>query len=232
VVKVKIQQGDWATPDLMNQLQDNPILSNGLKNPKCLAALQLLQTNPKEAQDKFKNDSDVSFFLQEFSRVMSQHFFALGNQQQQQQGQGQGQAQQTQVPSTSSSSASRIQEIGPLHAEALARQKSQQQPSASGNIITTTTAADSQCSDEQVKQVAYHPLFSFPCRPSLPSPPPRPPTQVLENEELRSLLMDPGLQQILKECNDPVRFQHHMRDPITARKIKKLYEAGLVGTTK
>jgi hypothetical protein len=44
--------------------------------------------------------------------------------------------------------------------------------------------------------------------------------------------MDVELQQILKECYDPVKFQQHMRDPVTAQKIKKLYEAGLVGTTK
>ena len=125
----QIQQGDWATPDLMNQLQDNPILSNGLKNPKCLAALQLLQSNPKEAQTRFQNDSEISFFLQEFSRVMSQHFFALGNQQQQ--GQEQKQSQQSQ--STSTSSSSKIQEIGPLHAEVLARQKLQQRQQQSSN---------------------------------------------------------------------------------------------------
>jgi hypothetical protein len=163
----QIQKGDWATPDLMNQLQDNPILSNGLKNPKCLAALQLLQSDPKEAQKRFQNDPDVSFFLQEFSKVMSQHFFSLGNQQEQQQ--RQGQPQQTQSPS--SSSAPGIQEIGPLHAEVLARQKKQQrqqeQQFSSGNIVTTSAvAADSQCSDEQVKQVSDSPLPS----PLSPSP--------------------------------------------------------------
>lgn len=46
------------------------------------------------------------------------------------------------------------------------------------------------------------------------------------------MLLDPELQQILKECYDPVKFQQHMRNPITAKKIKLLYDAGLVGTTK
>ena len=56
--------------------------------------------------------------------------------------------------------------------------------------------------------------------------------QVLQNDELRQMLEDPSLQQILCECGDPVKFQQHMRNPDTARKIDKLYKAGLVGTIK
>ncbi len=44
--------------------------------------------------------------------------------------------------------------------------------------------------------------------------------------------MDSQLQQILIDCGDPIKFQMHMRNPDTAKKIKKLYEAGLVGTAK
>jgi hypothetical protein len=57
-------------------------------------------------------------------------------------------------------------------------------------------------------------------------------SQVLEDPELRSMLLDPNLQQILAECNDPVKFQQHMRNPEIARKIHKLFQAGLVGTAK
>ncbi len=46
------------------------------------------------------------------------------------------------------------------------------------------------------------------------------------------MLMDPELQNTLQECSDPVVFQRVMRDPVMAYKIKKLYEAGLVGTAK
>lgn len=56
--------------------------------------------------------------------------------------------------------------------------------------------------------------------------------QIVQDDELRNMLMDPKLQQILQECNDPRKFQAHMRDPVTAYKIKKLYDAGLVGTAK
>ena len=56
--------------------------------------------------------------------------------------------------------------------------------------------------------------------------------KVLQDEELREMLMDPELQKILQECGDPAKFQRHMRDPAIAYKIKRLYEAGLVGTAK
>ena len=46
------------------------------------------------------------------------------------------------------------------------------------------------------------------------------------------MLQDPKMQEILVECGDPVKFQQHMRDPETAKKIQKLYKAGLVGTAK
>mmetsp|Transcript_19551 Transcript_19551/g.28124 ORF Transcript_19551/g.28124 Transcript_19551/m.28124 type:complete len:297 (+) Transcript_19551:228-1118(+) len=189
----KIKQGEWATPELMNQLQDNPILARGLSNPKCMAALTLLQSDPKEAKRRFEGDPDVSAFLQEFGRVMSTHFTALGEAQGQQQGQEQQQQNKGPV----------VQELGPLHAEALARQKQQN----TGSNTAVSVAEGCPDDSERVKEI-------------------------VQNDELRALLMDVELQQILKECNDPVKFRQHMSNPVTARKIKTLYEAGLVGTTK
>jgi hypothetical protein len=149
----QIKQGEWATPELIDQLRDNPILASGLNNPKCLAALQLLQKDPKEAQQRFQNDPEVSFFLQEFGKVMSSHFFALGNQQQQQG----SNSSSVPPPSAPSPSGSKIQEIGPLHAEAISRQK---QASLNENERTVVPLAGSQVdSDENVKQVDLFPTL-------------------------------------------------------------------------
>lgn len=96
----------------MNTLHDNPILAHGLNNPKCMAALTLLQSDPAEAKKRFEKDPDVSLFLQEFGRVMSSHFTSLGA------------SQDTQQKQSSTSTALPIvQEIGPLHAEAINRDK-------------------------------------------------------------------------------------------------------------
>lgn len=40
------------------------------------------------------------------------------------------------------------------------------------------------------------------------------------------------MQKVLQECGDPAKFAKHMRDPVIAYKIKKLHQAGLVGTAK
>jgi hypothetical protein len=140
---------DWITPDLTKAFQSNQVLSRGFSDPKCMAAMQLLQTDPKEAQRRFQNDPEVSGFLQEFGRLMAGHFEALGSAQGQQGQQGQqgsgaaaGGGGVSSAPSSSSSSggggdgirigsasssgagsAPVIQELGPLHAQALQRKK-------------------------------------------------------------------------------------------------------------
>jgi hypothetical protein len=73
---------EWMTDDLMEKFGSNPIISSGMRNPKCLVALQLLQSNPKEAKTKFSHDVDVTLFLQEFGKLMSSHFVTLDQQQQ------------------------------------------------------------------------------------------------------------------------------------------------------
>ena len=57
-------------------------------------------------------------------------------------------------------------------------------------------------------------------------------SQVVSDRELSSLLLDPVFQQTLKECNDPLMYSMHMRNPDTARKIKLMFNAGLVATVK
>ena len=57
-------------------------------------------------------------------------------------------------------------------------------------------------------------------------------SSILNDPELAAMLMDVELQKILKECQDPMKFQFYMRDPIISKKIQKLWQAGLVGTTK
>ena len=37
----QLKQGDWVTPDLESQLKSNMIFQNGLKNPKCIQAMQV-----------------------------------------------------------------------------------------------------------------------------------------------------------------------------------------------
>lgn len=125
---------EWMTNDLMNQFKSNAVLARGFQNPKCMAAMQLLQSDPKEALTRFQHDEEVSVFLKEFGSVMSGHFMGLAEQQ-----------QQKVEPEIKSPSV--IQEIGPLQAQALKSSKA------------TTFSASSHSTqgpdDEQVRKVSY-----------------------------------------------------------------------------
>lgn len=188
----QLKGGEWATDDLMGKLQSNPILLRGLQNPKCQEAMQLMQSDPTAAKKKFEHDAEVGAFMQAFSAVMAEHFTRLGEQQAKEE----AQKNPPPVPIPEGNV-----EVGPLHAQAMAREKERQ--GKAGGAITEVNREE----EARVKEI-------------------------VQDDELRNLLMDPKLQQILQECNDPRKFQAHMRDPVTAYKIKKLYDAGLVGTAK
>ena len=160
--------------------------------------MELLQRDPKEAQKRYQGDPEVGQFLTEFCKVMSIHFTALGEQQ--------SKASMTEeAPSKPV-----IEEIGPLQAKALAKQKESSSSSSTSmtKSTTTTSSASGRGAAEESEEEKVQ--------------------RILADPEIRTLLMDPALQQILMECGDPVKLRKHMQNPETFRKIRKLSEAGLV----
>eukprot|EP00616_Rhizochromulina_sp_CCMP1243_P012869 CAMPEP_0118974134 /NCGR_PEP_ID=MMETSP1173-20130426/11090_1 /TAXON_ID=1034831 /ORGANISM="Rhizochromulina marina cf, Strain CCMP1243" /LENGTH=383 /DNA_ID=CAMNT_0006923843 /DNA_START=15 /DNA_END=1163 /DNA_ORIENTATION=- len=68
-----------------------------------------------------------------------------------------------------------------------------------------------------------------------PSPPPQPSKEedaqvqrIMQDTELRELLMDSGLQRVMMECQQPGKLQMYMRDKTWGPKLRKLADAGLV----
>ncbi len=102
----------------MEVFKQNPIIARGMSDPRCQAALQLMQTDPKEAQKRFQHDQEVNVFLQEFGKVMSGHFDALGAKEQQQQESQQVPHAAAGVGAATSGGGSKILDmdtLGPLH---------------------------------------------------------------------------------------------------------------------
>lgn len=226
-----LKQNDWITPDLATKIRSSDVLSRGLSDPRCMAAIQLLQKNPQQAMQQFQHDPVVSLFLREFAGIMASHFESLGGP-----STAVGRDPSSDEP-TGQSRAPLVQEmpeIGPLHSKVLSDAESSKQrnkKSAGGGGGGGGGEVDRE-EERRVQKVRrmltptinllqqlllYHVLLLH---------------QILQDDELRSMLMDPALQQILLECGDPVHFQRHMRDPETARKIIRLQQAGLVGTAK
>jgi hypothetical protein len=138
--------------DLMSKFRSSDVLLKGLNNPKCIMAMQLLQSNPKEAQTRFANDPEVDVFMKEFGRVMSEHFMKLGEQQEQEQ------SKKSQQQSQQQQSGNKIQEIGPLHAQVLQQQKSSSVSSnnnnKTGSAALSSSSSSSAVQDKDVDKVS------------------------------------------------------------------------------
>eukprot|EP01035_Chromulina_nebulosa_P019125 gene19125-24961_t len=189
-ISEKLKTNEWVTPDLTLKLQTNPIISKGLQGPKCIQALQTMQQNPNDLSKRQSIDPVVNTFLQEFGKVMSEHFFQLANQTENNKSPDK---KSNDINSNSITKSPVIQEIGPIQADVMSRKS---------DILNSTSNIDQSKVDK-----------------------------VLNDPELRELLLSNEMQVVLKECEDPIKFNKYMKDPVIANKIKKLYDNGLVGTT-
>uniref|UniRef100_A0A7S2FPN2 STI1/HOP DP domain-containing protein n=1 Tax=Octactis speculum TaxID=3111310 RepID=A0A7S2FPN2_9STRA len=52
--------------------------------------------------------------------------------------------------------------------------------------------------------------------------------KVMQDEEMRALLMDPEMQQVMITCQQPGALQKYMVDPLWGPRIRKLAQSGLV----
>ena len=198
----ELEKGEWMTPELVKQFSENRVISQGLTDPRCTDAMQLMQKNPGEAKKKYGGDPKVDLFLREFGKVMSGHFDKLGKEQ------GGESSKNAPIVNSNVLVESKITKLksgggmkegvsglGPLAEQAVKRQQNMKKNNSSV---------------EEEKRVK----------------------DVIANPELTKLLMDPNMQKILQECSTPALFRNHMRNPVTAKKIKLLFDAGLVGTAK
>ncbi len=65
------------TPDLLSKIQSNPKFIQSFADPEIMQALALMQANPAQAKEKYKNNKKVTEFFVEFSKLMGQHFDVL-----------------------------------------------------------------------------------------------------------------------------------------------------------
>jgi hypothetical protein len=204
-----LSKGEWMTPDLMQKFVTNPKLARGLVDPRFQAALQELQRDPKAAMMKFQSDAELTSFLQEFCQTMGEHFSHIGAQQEKEKKQ---EKQNQPVPAlnhaTKESKASPLNDANkstpsdgvptvperPLSDAAMKR-------AAAANGGKPVTQAPAISKEEQAQM-----------------------DNILRNEELRELLMDPAMQQVMHKCQEPGRLQFFMSDPVWGPKIRKLAE--------
>ena len=64
----------WLTPDLLGMVQKDPKLLEGFADPEVMAAVTMMQTDPKGAMAKYGGNPKVRDFIKVFSGMMGNHF--------------------------------------------------------------------------------------------------------------------------------------------------------------
>lgn len=220
----------WANSDLLDTISNkHPNLLRGMNNPRYMAALQSLQSNPKETLEKLKSEGndndDIVDWLREFCGVIGEHFVNLGAKEEE---------KKKKENSTSGSNTAKevskdtkneavVREMGPLEKKAMkkhleekkqrkTKKQTQHQQGQQGPNTTTTSSQNNPNEKEMDNQVA----------------------SILANDELRSILLDPQMQQIMEECTaisggtTSSKIRYYMSHETYGPKLRKLMEVGLI----
>jgi hypothetical protein len=203
----------WATPDLLDTItHSHPNLVHGLNDPRYTAALHDMQTKPKETLEVLqKTNPEIVNWLMEFCGVLGQHFSQLGEEMDGKQAKGDGDGTND-GKKTKDLLGSKVREMGLLERRALEKHRQMQavkddEPThrrASGQ--DDGVASSSPTSKEMDDQVST----------------------ILANEELRSILMDPVIQNIMDECSTGNKFRYYLAHDEFGPKLRLLLEAGLI----
>ncbi|KAJ1632209.1 hypothetical protein T492DRAFT_990424 [Pavlovales sp. CCMP2436] len=69
---------EWITESLVGQMQADPILRQGLTNPRFSAVMTELQTDPQGAMARHQGDGELQMFILRFMQLMASHMSSLG----------------------------------------------------------------------------------------------------------------------------------------------------------
>lgn len=67
----------WVTDDLLAQMQADPLLRQGLTNPRFQSVISELQTDPQGTMKRHAGDGELQMFIMRFMQLMAAHFSAL-----------------------------------------------------------------------------------------------------------------------------------------------------------
>jgi hypothetical protein len=220
MAKALDDQKAWMTPDLLKKFATNPKLAHGLIDPRFQAALQELQKDPKAAMMKFKEDKELTAFLTEFCQTMGEHFGHIGEQQEK---------EKKKKAEAEAAAAKAAANAKPKKKKAAAAASAS--GGGSGGSDGVPTVPNRPLSDAAMKRAQAanggKPLSEAPTA-GLSAADQAQMDNILRNEELRELLMDPEMQQVMQKCQEPGRLQYFMNDPKWGPKIRKLADFGLV----
>jgi hypothetical protein len=180
-------------------------LSKGWNDPRYLAALESMKTHPKETLEKLKSDEpEILHWLMEFLGVMGDHFVMLGEDKTAEGGKGED--KNVQLKKISKEEEPKVREMGPLEEKAMRIRMAQPTPK---------NAKPSDFHQQHEKNSIDDEV-----------------TNILSNDALRSILLDPKIQQVMVECaSDNVgagKLQYYLRHDDFGPRLRELMKAGLL----
>eukprot|EP01138_Halocafeteria_seosinensis_P011150 gb/GECG01011387.1/.p1 GENE.gb/GECG01011387.1/~~gb/GECG01011387.1/.p1 ORF type:complete len:364 (+),score=87.88 gb/GECG01011387.1/:1-1092(+) len=94
-MREKLGDQKWMNEDLLKKISADHRIARGLQDPRCQQAIEDMQKDPTNAKEKYKDDPQVTEFLQAFTGLLGEHFKQMGEKEGEQgQGKSEGQAQE------------------------------------------------------------------------------------------------------------------------------------------
>lgn len=201
----------WATPDLLDTItHSHPNLARGLNDPRYTAALHDMQTKPKETLEVLqKTNPEIVNWLMEFCGVLGEHFSEMGEEMDSKQANN---GDDTNDGNKTKDLGSKVREMGLLETRALEKHRQMQ----------------ARKDDESTQRRASGTDDGFESSPPISKEMDEHVSNILANEELRSILLDPIIQNIMDECSTGNKLRYYLAHDEVGPKLRLLLKAGLI----
>ena len=175
-----------------------------------------------EAMKKFQHDKELTEFLTEFCTTMGEHFTHLGE-------------KEAKEKKAAAEKAAQIEASKSKKLEKEEKDKKQQewqaQQDSQGPLMKAAmdrAAAASKRQEDEKEKASKRSAAERQKAEAAAAQEQKQMEDILANSELRELLMSPGMQQVLQDCQEPGKLRYYMNSAEWGPKIRKLAEAGLV----
>lgn len=226
----------WMTPELLQKIAGNEVVKNGFTDPECQQALSMLQVSPHQAMMHYKDNPKVTKFLIATSEILGKHFQKMGEEE-----------EEKKKKELERQFEKEMESKGPLMKKAFEKQfkkafsseKKKKEMETNTKIIEGTSDnrtlninRNSYTKDEQMPTKSKPKITEVTKEMLVEDEQQKKVNEILANDELKSILLDPQIQTILMNCSESGKLQYYMKHEVYGPKIQKLLENGLVQIEK
>ncbi|CAG2221057.1 unnamed protein product [Mytilus edulis] len=207
---ISSKKDEWMTDDLLSKVEKNETLLKKLQDPRFMEAVNMFQTNPTAAMERYKNDKETQEAFMQFCGLMGNHSTNIADKD--------GKTKEK-TPAPQKPSPKIIEKIDPADSN---KYVPTNPPSASqrGTILTRQSQGGADISvrsSTNQKQATAEDKNKM--------------QDILSQPDVMNVLMDPWIQNLFHVLrNDPGSGQRMLLDADSEKKkkIKKLVDVGML----